>query len=165
MTQRLRRISGTAIDVARILERVGDDSAGGTVVFVGTVRDHDRGKKVVGLEYEAYEPMAEAKLEEIEGEAKRRWPIKAISIVHRKGSLKVGEVSVVVAVSAEHRAEAFEASRFAIESLKRTVPIWKRETTPEGKTQWVEGASIEKIVVTQGTTDRGAGSHRRKPHA
>ncbi|HZW85330.1 MAG TPA: molybdenum cofactor biosynthesis protein MoaE [Nitrososphaerales archaeon] len=157
----MARISSKKIDVGKILAEVSDGAAGGIVLFIGTVRNNHQGKKVVGLEYEAYERMAEAKLSEIEDEARRRWPIKRISIVHRKGHLKVGDVSVVVAVSSGHRAEAFEASRFAIESLKRTVPIWKREVTAEGMTEWVEGERIEKLAVSQEATSRGTGSRRR----
>ena len=157
------KITGAKIDVQESLAAVSDPTAGGTVVFVGTVRNHHRGKKVLGLEYEVYERMAEAKLQEIEDEARRRWPIEHITIVHRKGRLKIGEVSVVIAVSAEHRAEAFEACRFAIESLKHTVPIWKRETTTEGKTEWVEGDRIEKLVVTGRRRIRGQGSRRQGP--
>ena len=141
---------------------MSDGAAGGTVLFIGTVRNNHQGRRVVGLEYEAYERMAEAKLSEIEDEARKRWPIKRIAIIHRKGRLKVGDVSVVVAVSSGHRAEAFEASRFAIESLKRTVPIWKREMTAEGMTEWVEGERIEKLAVSQGATSRGTGSHQRR---
>jgi len=159
----LPKIVGTKIDVQKSLAGVGDPTAGGTVVFVGTVRNHHRGKKVLGLEYEVYQRMAETKLQEIEEEAKRRWPIKHISIVHRKGRLRIGDVSVVIAVSAEHRAEAFEACRFAIESLKHTVPIWKRETTPEGKTEWVEGDRIEKLAVRGGKRIRGPSSRRPTP--
>lgn len=159
----MARITSAPIDVAKVIAEMADDTAGGTVVFLGTVRNHHRGKKVVGLEYEAYEKMAEAKMSEIEMEANRRWPIKRISIIHRKGALKIGDVSVVVAVSSEHRAEAFEAGRFAIDTLKRTVPIWKRETTPEGKTQWVEGERIEELRVTEGKSARGRGSRPRSP--
>ncbi len=158
-------MSGKPIDVAKVMAEVGDDAAGGTVVFLGTVRNHHRGKKVVELEYEAYERMAEEKMTEIEREAMRRWPVKHISIVHRKGRLGIGDVSVVVAVSAEHRSEAFDACRFAIDALKRTVPIWKRETTPEGQTGWVEGERIEELKVMGGKSDRGTGSRQRRRRA
>lgn len=151
------RITSRRIDVSKILADVSDPAAGGTVVFIGTVRNHHLGKEVEGLEYEAYSRMADAKLKEIEEEARRIWPIKQISIVHRKGHLRVGEVSVVVAVSTEHRAEAFEAGRFTIETLKRTVPIWKRETTPDGKTGWVEGNPIERPKVIARRRTRGLG--------
>ncbi|MGP8124634.1 MAG: molybdenum cofactor biosynthesis protein MoaE [Nitrososphaerales archaeon] len=153
----MAKIVSTRIDIPKILAGVSDPASGGTVVFIGTVRNNHGGKEVEGLEYEAYTRMAEAKLKEIEGEAGRRWPIGQISIVHRKGRLRVGEVSVVVAVSAEHRAEAFEASRFAIEALKRTVPIWKRESTPEGKTGWVKGNPIERLKVTRRRRALGPG--------
>ncbi len=138
------RITSSPIDIQKILARVKDPSAGGTVLFIGTVRNVNRGRRVHGLEYEAYVKMAEKRMSEIEKEMRSKWPVKKASIVHRKGRLRVGDVSVVVAVSAEHREEAFEASRFAIDALKRTVPIWKKETGPGGSRSWVEGTSIER---------------------
>jgi len=160
----LARIVSGRIDISKILAEVSDPAAGGTVVFIGTVRNHDQGKEVKELEYDAYTRMAEAKLREIEATARKRWPIEEISIVHRKGRLRVGEVSVVVAVSAGHRAEAFEASRFAIESLKRTVPIWKKGSTPQGKTDWLKGSRIERLKVTTRGRTRGSGQLRRSSH-
>ncbi len=95
------------------------------------------------LEYETYRLMAERRIVQLEKEVRRRWPIKAITLVHREGTLEVGEVSVVVAVSAEHRAEAFEAARFAIDRIKKSLPIWKRETLKGGRRAWAEGTSIQ----------------------
>ncbi len=131
------------IDPAEVLEAVRDDSAGGIVLFFGSVRNRNLGRSVKGLEYEVYREMAEKKVAEIEDEVKRRWRLKHVRIVHREGKLRVGEISVAVAVSSQHRSEAFEACRFAIDELKRTLPVWKKEQTGSGKS-WVEGAPIKR---------------------
>jgi molybdopterin synthase catalytic subunit len=95
------------------------------------------GRRTTALDYEAFGPMAETKLDELETEACRRWPLERIAIVHRVGRLELGEVSVAVAVSAPHRAEAFEAARYLIDTLKATVPIWKKENWHDGTSEWV----------------------------
>lgn len=137
-----RRISRSPIDPSRIIESVAARSAGGTVVFVGTVRDRSRGKKVTMLEYQVYLKMAELRMDSIESEVAKKWPGTKVSMVHRAGRLKVGDVSVVVAVSAEHRAQAFEACRYAVERIKSGLPLWKRELAPDGSGDWVEGNPI-----------------------
>ncbi|HET7292815.1 MAG TPA: molybdenum cofactor biosynthesis protein MoaE [Vicinamibacteria bacterium] len=111
---------------------------GALALFVGVVRDENAGRGVLRLEYEAYEEMALSEMEAIEREARRRWPITEIRIVHRLGSMAIGEASVAVAVAAPHRDEAFDACRFAIDTLKRTVPIWKKEFYADGEV-WLEG--------------------------
>jgi molybdopterin synthase catalytic subunit len=115
---------------------------GGVVLFVGTIRNRDHGKTVTALEYETYRKMAERRMKDLEKDVRKKWPIKDMVVVHREGKLKVGEVSVVVAVSAEHRAEAFDAARYVIDQVKETLPIWKRETLKGGKSVWVEGTPI-----------------------
>lgn len=125
-----------------MLAHVGDEGSGGVVLFLGQTRDHSRGEKVVGLEYEAYESLALKQMEKIATAARERWPLRALAIVHRLGYLKVGEISVAIAAAAAHRGEAFEACRFAIDTLKKTVPIWKKEFRPDGSF-WVEGVPIE----------------------
>ena len=137
------KITPSPIDPARVLSSVQDDSAGGTVVFVGTIRNRNEGSAVRGLRYEAYREMATKKMLEIEAATRKRWPVKRMSVVHRVGDLKVGEVSVVVAVSSEHRAEAFEACRYAIDEIKKSLPIWKKERRWEGES-WVQGVPIER---------------------
>jgi molybdopterin synthase catalytic subunit len=102
------------------------------------VRDHNAGRRVLWLEYEAYEEMALPLMEEIARGARARWSITSISIVHRLGRLEIGEASVAIAVASPHRREAFEACRYAIDTLKKTVPIWKKEFF-EGGEAWVEG--------------------------
>lgn len=120
-------VSTTTIDLAEILERVRTPESGGIDVFVGTVRNHSDGKMVDGVDYSAYIPMAEKLMGEIEAEIRSRWPVHNVILVHRVGSLKVGDIAVVTAVSSVHRREAFEACRHAIERIKADVPIWKNE--------------------------------------
>jgi len=126
----------SAIDVERIRQSVLSPSAGGIDIFIGTTRNHSGGRKVLSLEYEAHEPMAVAVLNEIERSAREKWPIEKIAIVHRIGKVEIGEASVVVAVSAVHRREAFEACRWAIDTLKKDAPIWKKEQFDDGAA-WV----------------------------
>lgn len=112
------------------------DDAGGIVTFVGTVRNQTKGKRVLRLEFEAYAPMAIKEMQKIAEEAVRRWPVLKISIHHRVGVLAIGEVPVIIAVACAHRKAAFEACEFAIDTLKETVPIWKKEFFEDGEV-WV----------------------------
>ena len=107
-------------------------------LFLGTVRDLTGDEVTVFLDYEAYPPMAEKKLAEIEAEVRARWPVGEIAMVHRLGRLGVGEISVAVAVSTPHRADAFAACRFAIDTLKELVPIWKKDVAADGTAEWVD---------------------------
>ena len=125
-----------AIDA--IVRGVWHAGAGGIVTFEGTVRDHARGKRVRSLEYDAYPEMAEQEMAKIAAEVERRWQTDHLAMVHRIGKLEIGEVAVVVAVACAHRAEAFDACRYAIDTLKATVPIWKKEIAEDGE-EWVEG--------------------------
>jgi len=120
-----------------------DEDAGGIVLFVGTVRNQTDGRRVKGLEYQVYSKMAQREITKLEEEIKRRWPVKSITLVHREGKLKVGDVSVVVAVSAPHRGEAFDAARYAIDRIKDSLPIWKREKFEGGRYAWVKGTPIQ----------------------
>ena len=124
------------IDVEAVRQSVQSPSAGGIDIFIGTTRNHSDGKNVLSLEYEAYEPMATAVLNEIERTVRQKWPIEKIAIVHRIGKVEIGEASVVIAVSAVHRREAFEACRWAIDTLKKDAPIWKKEQFDDGAA-WV----------------------------
>ncbi len=127
--------------VDEALAHVEDPAAGGTCVFIGTVRDAGPdGEVVTGLTYEAWEELAVARLEELAARMFERWPVGRVALLHRVGELEVGQASVVVAVSSAHRAEAFEACRFGIEELKHDVPIWKRESFETGEARWVMGA-------------------------
>ncbi len=129
------------LPVADIVAWAPRPHCGAYVVFAGTVRDHAEGRVgVTSLEYEAYAEQAEARMQAIVEEARRRWPgIGRAAVLHRTGLLRLEEVSVAVAVSTPHRGEAFEAARWCIDTLKATVPIWKRETWDEGA-DWATGA-------------------------
>lgn len=131
------RLTHDPIDHAALTESVRAPHCGAVALFLGTVRDLTGEFVTVALDYEAYGPMAERKLAEIEAEVRKRWPVGGVAMVHRLGRLGVGEVSVAVAVSCPHRAEAFEACRFAVDTLKELVPIWKRENAPDGTGEWV----------------------------
>lgn len=124
------------INIEEVFDSVKDSSAGGIDMFIGTTRNQSNGKGVLSLKYEAYEPMASNIMNELASEAHRRWPLKKISIVHRVGCVEIGEASVVIAVSSAHRKEAFEACRFLIDTLKKAVPIWKKEIFADGAV-WV----------------------------
>jgi len=130
-------ITEKKIDVNMLLDYVGDQSSGASVLFTGTVRDHNEHDKVSKLHYEAYQEMAEKILQEIENEVNSKWKINRFIAIHRTGTLKVGEVSVAVAVSSEHRKEAFEACKFGIDSVKEKTPIWKKEFAESGA-EWLE---------------------------
>jgi molybdopterin synthase catalytic subunit len=147
-------ITADALPVAEVAQWVVRPGCGAFVVFAGTVRDHAEGRPgVVALAYEAYVEQAEARLRALADEARRQWPaIGRIALLHRVGELAVGDVSVVVAVSAPHRAESFEAARWCIDTLKATLPIWKRETWADG-VDWGTGAhDIEDVEGVRGWT-------------
>jgi molybdopterin synthase catalytic subunit len=129
-------IGRETIDVAALERAVANPAAGAIVTFVGTTRRDNAGRNVLRLEYEAYEPMALAEMRKLAQEAGERWNIVRIAIGHRIGFVDIGETSVAIAVSAAHRAEAFEACRFAIDRLKEVVPIWKKEYF-EGGEVWI----------------------------
>jgi molybdopterin synthase catalytic subunit len=132
------RLQNGPIDVAALAAEVRGDGDGAVSSFLGTVRNVNAGRRVLFLEYEAYAPMAEQEMERIAAEAIARFGVSRVGIVHRLGRLDVGEASVVIAVASPHRAAALDACRFVIDTLKRTVPIWKREHF-EGGTVWIEG--------------------------
>ncbi|MGH2634601.1 MAG: molybdenum cofactor biosynthesis protein MoaE [Actinomycetota bacterium] len=136
----LVRVTGEPIGADEAVAFVGDPGAGGTCVFLGTVRDHSDAGGVTGLTYEAWEELAIRRLEELGEQLFAGWPIRRVALLHRFGVLGVGDVSVAIAVSAEHRAAAFEASRHAIERLKQDVPIWKKEHLVSGESSWVMGS-------------------------
>ena len=135
------RLTREPIDHDALTEQVRAPHCGAVVTFLGTVRDLTDGRITVALDYEAYPGMAEKKMAEIEREARQRWPVGEMVLVHRTGRLGVGEVSVAVAVSCPHRAEAFAACRHAIDRLKELVPIWKKENWADGGTEWVHPGS------------------------
>jgi molybdopterin synthase catalytic subunit len=130
-------ICSAPIDHAAVTEQVRSHQAGAVCTFLGTVREMTAERRTVSLDYEAYPEMALKKLAELEAEARSRWPIIELALIHRVGHLDLGEVSVVVAVSCPHRHQAFEACRWLIDTLKEVVPIWKRENWADGTEEWV----------------------------
>ncbi|MEU4106999.1 molybdenum cofactor biosynthesis protein MoaE [Streptomyces sp. NPDC048208] len=133
---RLLALRDTPLSLDEVYAAVGDDAAGGTALFVGTVRDHDGGKSVSSLEYSAH-PTAEQELRRVAEEVAAEFPVRALAAVHRTGLLAIGDVAVITAVSCPHRAEAFAACRKLIDTLKHEVPVWKRQIFTDGATEWV----------------------------
>lgn len=129
-------ITNDPVLIQRVIDSTSQANHGAMVTFIGTVRDNSEGKKVLRLEYECYEPMAIKKLEEITDDIRKRWNTEDVSIIHRVGRLEIGEPVIVIAVGSSHRAEAFEACRYAIDRIKEVVPIWKKEYYENGST-WV----------------------------
>lgn len=133
---KLFRVVREPIDLQELVECVTDPSAGAIATFIGTTRNNNEGRKVIALDYEAYPEMAEKELARIGAEAKEKWRIERMAITHRIGPVQITEPSVIIAVSAAHRDDAFQACRFAIEEIKKTVPIWKKEVF-EGGEVWI----------------------------
>jgi len=131
------RLTHDPIDHAALTESVRRPGCGAVVSFLGTVRDLTGDEVTLALEYEAYAPMADRKMAEIEADTRARWPVGDMVLEHRLGRLDVGEISVAVAVSTPHRADAFAACRHAIDRLKELVPIWKKDLAPGGASTWV----------------------------
>jgi molybdopterin synthase catalytic subunit len=130
------RLSDQELSIGACIDFVRTQEAGGIDVFIGTVRNSTKGKRVLRLEFEAYESMAVHQMELIAAEASEKWKLFKISIHHRTGTLEVGEIPVIIAVSSAHRADAFDACRYIIDTLKEKVPIWKKEFFEDGEV-WV----------------------------
>lgn len=135
------KIVNKAINLQKVIDEAREDEYGAVSVFIGTVRNKNEGKRVRGIIYECYKEMAEKHLNEIADEIKRKWKEARVSIVHRVGKLKVGEISVVIAIGTPHRADSFSACRYAIERLKEYLPVWKQEIYESGK-GWVRGKRL-----------------------
>ncbi|MEK6478723.1 molybdenum cofactor biosynthesis protein MoaE [Catalinimonas sp. 4WD22] len=129
-------LSDQPLDINTALEAVNDGSAGAVDIFIGTVRNKTQERAVVRLEYEAYDSMAIKEMEKLAEETASKWPVAKIAIHHRKGTLYIGDIAVIIAVSTPHRQEAFEACKYTIDTLKQSVPIWKKEIFEDGET-WV----------------------------
>lgn len=140
------------LSVDRCIEAVRGPGSGGVVTFIGSVRDLSEGKRVTHLEYEAYEPMALEKLEQVVREAEARWPIQSLAIQHRLGRLGIGDDAVVVAVACAHRDAAFAACQYVIDRLKEIVPIWKKEFGEDGA-MWVGGPTMQALPIPDLATD------------
>ncbi|MFD1141894.1 molybdenum cofactor biosynthesis protein MoaE [Larkinella insperata] len=130
-------ITTDPIDMNAAYQYVSTDAAGAITFFFGTVRDNTKERPVERLEYEAYDRMALAKMQEIADEACGRWDVRKYAIIHRKGNLTIGEIAVLIAVATPHRADAFDACRYIIDTLKQQVPIWKKEIFEDGQV-WVD---------------------------
>lgn len=134
------------LDAPSLVQKVASRSDGAIVTFAGVVRDNNRGKKVVFMEYEAYDGMAVKMMERVEAEIRDTWGLHNVAIHHRVGRLNVGETSVLIIVGAPHRDEAFAACQYAINRLKKIVPIWKKEVYEDGE-HWNESGSMEEARV------------------
>ncbi len=130
------QLLNTPLQPQQCIDFVSSKSAGGVDVFIGTVRNNTKGKPVVRLEFEAYEPMAVSEMRKIAEQVKHRWPAEKVAFHHRIGTLYPGEIAVIIAVSTPHRKASFEACQYAIDTLKEAVPIWKKEIFEDGEV-WV----------------------------
>lgn len=131
------QLTREALDRDTLVRAVSHPSIGGIVVFEGIVRDHTNGRQVRYLEYDVYEEMAVMQIRAIITEVQRRWGVERIAVAHRFGRVEIGEASVIIVVASAHRSEAFEACHYIIDTIKQTVPIWKKEVTTDGET-WIE---------------------------
>lgn len=140
-----------AIHVAAITAEVARTANGATLLFIGTVRDVNDGRGVTGIEYSAYESMAERELADIVREAAREFGTEDIVVEHRLGTLELGDASIAIAVAHPHRGPAYDASRYVIEQIKRRVPIWKREHYVDGTREWVGASSDARPAISMET--------------
>lgn len=147
-------LTHAAIDPADVLARVGHDEDGAAILFLGTVRNHADERPVEGITYESYEAMAEPVLQEIADEAAEILGTDRLAVVHRVGELAVGEHSVAIAASSPHRAQAFEASRYVIEEIKKRLPVWKKEHYTDGRDEWVRGTTPSASRAPAGAEER-----------
>ena len=141
-------ISKEPINTQSVIDKVVQREAGAITTFIGTVRELTHGKKTLYLIYEAYEPMAVKKLEQIGQEIEEKWSGSKVAITHRVGKLDITDIAVVIAVSTPHRADSYEANRYAIERIKQIVPIWKKEHWEDGQ-EWI-GNQLEKVAYPTG---------------
>ena len=137
----LFEITSAALDPQRLIDHVRKDESGAVALFSGVVRNENLGRRVLYLEYDAYPEMGERVMCEIADEALRRWPITDVAMQHRTGRLQIGETSLLIAVSAPHRTEAFEACHGLVDRFKEVVPVWKKEVW-EGGEEWIEGEAV-----------------------
>lgn len=138
-------ITREPIDTSKLGKQLRATTDGAVVIFEGFVRDHSHGRSTLYLEYEAYEPMAIRKMEELAAEAKQKFAIDGIGVIHRLGRLEIGETSVAIIVTAEHRRAAFTACQYGIDRLKQIVPIWKKEYYTDGAV-WAEGEGQTRVL-------------------
>ena len=147
------RLTDKPIDVNELLAFVGDPGAGAVATFIGATRNNNEGRSILSLDYEAYPGMAEQEMARLGEEAAARWEVTRVAIVHRTGNVPIGEASVIIAVSAPHRDDAFKACRYAIDELKKRVPIWKKEIY-EGGEIWIGSQTGERFTEAPAVTGR-----------
>ena len=136
-------LTNEKISLDKLMENAAEPFHGAQIIFSGRVRNHNQGKKVMGVSYDAYQPLAKTALEEIATEAKAKWGDDlSITVAHRFGRLGIGEVSVVILVSSRHRDESYKASRYVIEQLKVRAAIWKQEHYEDGDSEWLQGHAL-----------------------
>ena len=135
-------ITNNRLNLQEIMFELEDNSAGALSIFIGNVRNHGRFGNVSEIYYETYNEMAQEKMREIENEAQTKWGIKKLVAIHRIGNIKVGESSIIIGVSSEHRHEAFEACKYVLNNVKTRVPIWKKEISKESQ-KWADGVLLE----------------------
>lgn len=126
-----------SIDYTSLTEKIRSNSAGAVILFLGTVREMTAGRQTVALDYEAFSEMALAQMQSLEDQARQKWPIVAVEMIHRLGHLELGDISIAIALSCPHRQAAFDAGKFLIDEFKKVVPIWKKENWSDGSTEWV----------------------------
>lgn len=131
-------LTAATLDVEKILAKVGSPDCGAISLFLGTTRDHFEGRRVAKLSYEAYAPMAKREMLRICDALRRQWNVKNVALVHRLGEVPVGEASVLIAISSEHRQEAQAAVKYAMDEVKGRVPVWKKEIYEDGDAEWKE---------------------------
>ncbi len=148
LENKLFLITNEEISIQDVVNKVVHPNAGAINTFIGTVRELTKGKKTIYLKYDAYESMAEKKLAQIGSEIQQRWPEALVAITHRIGRLDITDIAVVIAVSTPHRADSYDASRYAIERIKEIVPIWKKEHWEDGE-KWI-GDQLEKTAYPTG---------------
>ncbi len=143
----MRHITNQPISLEKFFSFTPENSCGALVSFIGIVRNHDHGRPVQRLYYDCYPSMADRVIGMLTKEVETRWPIDEIRVLHRVGDLEIGEVAVAIAVSSAHRAEAFAACRFAIEKIKKDVPVWKKEFFEDGASEWVICSHSEAAIL------------------
>ena len=139
-------VTRAAIDLEALRHRAQHPQAGAVLIFCGDIRNHSEGRSVVFLEYEAHERMALRQIDRIVEEAEQRWPLHHAEVIHRFGKMAVLDCSIAIAVSSSHRSDAYDASRYIIDTVKRSVPIWKKEHFEDGASAWSEGCEASSVI-------------------
>ena len=138
-------ITREPIDIMALRQRAMHPQAGAVLIFCGDIRNHSDNQSVDKLEYESHESMALNQMNQVVEEASHQWPMHYVEVIHRLGTMEIMECSIAIAVSTSHRADAYEASRFIIDTVKRSVPIWKKEYFSDGQTSWSEGSEAGSV--------------------